>query len=53
MSLFRRGGMLWYDFQVRGVRVRESTGCTSKSAAARFEALRKVQFIQSETDLKR
>ena len=28
MSLFRRGGVWWYDFQVRGVRIRETSGLT-------------------------
>lgn len=46
MSLFKRGGVWWYDFQVRGVRVRETSGSTSKSEAAQAEALRKAELIQ-------
>jgi len=52
MSLFRRGGVWWYDFQIRGVRVRESSGFASKSDAARAEALRKAGLIQSSGNLK-
>ncbi len=51
MSLFKRGGVWWYDFQIRGVRVRETSGFTSKSEAARAEALRKAKLIQSNGDL--
>jgi integrase len=50
MSLDKRGGVWWYDFQIRGVRVRESTGLTSKSEAAKREALRKAGFIQGERE---
>ena len=52
MSLFRRGGVWWYDFQVRGVRVRETSGCTSKSEAARAEALRKAGLIHPNRNMK-
>ena len=52
MSLFKRGGVWWYDFQIRGVRVRETSGFTSKSEAARAEALRKAGLIQSNGNLK-
>jgi len=51
MSLFKRGRVWWYDFQVRGVRIRETSGFTSKSEAARVEALRKANLIQSNGDL--
>jgi integrase len=46
MSLFKRGEIWWYDFQVNGVRIRESTGLPSRSSAARAEALRKAELIQ-------
>ncbi|HZO98667.1 MAG TPA: site-specific integrase [Terriglobia bacterium] len=53
MSLYKRGGVWWYDFQVRGVRLRESTGLASKAAAAEAEALRKAQLIRSNRSLQR
>ena len=49
MSLYKRSGVWWYDFQIKGVRIRESTGLPSRSAAARAEALRKADLIQRQT----
>lgn len=49
MSLYKRGGVWWYDFQDQGIRIRESTGLTSRAAALRVEALRKAELIQSPT----
>lgn len=46
MSLYKRGGVWWYDFQLRGVRIRESTSLTSRAAAAKAEALRKAELLQ-------
>lgn len=46
MSLYKRGGVWWYDFQVRGIRIRESSGLISRSSAAKAEALRKAEVLQ-------
>lgn len=46
MSLYKRGGVWWYDFIVSGVRVRESTSHNSRAAGAQAEALRKAELIQ-------
>lgn len=46
MSLYKRGGVWCYDFQLRGVRIRESTGLTSRAAAAKAEALRRAELLQ-------
>lgn len=46
MSLFKRGETWWYDFQVNGVRIRESSGLTQKSAAAQAEAVRKADLAR-------
>jgi integrase len=46
MSLFKRGETWWYDFQLDGVRIRESTGLTQKSAAAQAEAMRKADLTR-------
>lgn len=48
MSLYKRGGVWWYDFRIRGGRIRESTGLPLRSAAAAAEALRKAEFIQRQ-----
>lgn len=50
MSLYKRGGVWWYDIHVRGVRIRETTGLTSRAAAARAEALRKADLIQGQRE---
>jgi integrase len=47
MSLYKRGGVWWYDFDVNGTRIRESTGLLSRSSAARAEALRKAELIRN------
>ncbi len=47
VSLYKRGGVWWYDFQIKGVRIRESTGLPARSSAARAEALRKAELIQN------
>jgi integrase len=47
MSLYKRGGVWWYDFEVNGARIRESTSLPSRSSAAREEALRKAELIQN------
>ncbi len=46
MSLYKRAGVWWYDFRVHGVRIRESTGLSSRSAAVQAEALRKAELIK-------
>ena len=49
MSLCKRGEIWWYDFQLNGVRIRESSGLTQKSAAAQAEAIRiQAQAINSQ-----
>ncbi len=47
MSLFKRGGVWWYDFRVQGTRVRETTGSRPKSAAAEAEALRRAEVARN------
>jgi integrase len=46
MSLFKRGRIWWYSFRASGVRIRESTGLTQKSAAAQAEAVRRAEVAQ-------
>jgi hypothetical protein len=47
MSLYRRGGVWWYDFQILGIRIRQSTGLKSRSAASQAEALHKAFLLQN------
>lgn len=44
MSLFRRGGVWWYEFYFAGQRIRESTKSTSKTVAREAERNRKREL---------
>jgi len=46
MSVYKRGGVYWYDFWFRGVRYRDSTGLVNKAAAAQAEAIRKAELAK-------
>ena len=37
MAVFKRGSIYWYEFQFRGVRIRESTHSPNKAVAERIE----------------
>jgi len=39
MSVYKRGGVYWYDFWFRGIRYRDSTGLTHKQAATEVGAI--------------
>ncbi len=41
MSVFKRGGVYWYDFRFQGGRFQESTGLRNKTAASHAEASEK------------
>jgi integrase len=46
MSVFKRGGIYWYEFVFKGQRVRESTRLTNKTAAINAEAAKRAELIQ-------
>jgi hypothetical protein len=46
MSVFKRGGVYWYEFYFNGQRYRESTGLNNKTAALRAEAIRKAELAE-------
>ncbi len=46
MSVFKRGEVYWYEFRFKGIRVRESTGMTNKTAAMRMEALKRAELLR-------
>jgi len=48
MALFKRGNVWWFEFQVDGHRIRESSRETNKLAAARAETARKDQLNKGE-----
>ena len=47
MSLFKRGGRWWYEFEFRGQRIRESTGSNSKTLAIKAERQRRRELEES------
>lgn len=46
VSVFKSGGIYYYEFCYRGQRYRESTRLTNKTTALRVEALRKADVLQ-------
>ena len=51
MSVYKRGGVYWYDFVFHGQRFRESTGLSNKTAALRVEAIRKAELAEGRVGL--
>jgi len=52
MSVFRRGGVYWYDFRFQGERFQESTGLKNKTAASRAEAIRKAELAEGRAGIR-
>ena len=46
MSVYKRGGVYWFDFWFEAQRYRESTKLTNKIAASNVEAIRKAELAQ-------
>ena len=44
MSVFKRGGVYWYEFQFNGARIRESTKTASKTIAKEAERVRRREL---------
>lgn len=53
MSVYKRGGVYWYDFWFRGVRYRDSTGLTNKVAANNVEAIRRAELAEGRAGIVR
>lgn len=47
MSVYKRGGVWWYEFSMRGQRIRESTGSDSKTLAIKAERQRRRELEES------
>lgn len=52
MSLFLRGTIWWYKFQFRGQTIRESTGSTSRSLAAKAERKRHTEMEEAGNNVR-
>jgi integrase len=51
MSVYKRGGVYWFDFWFQGQRLRESTGLPNKTAALRAEAIRKAELAEGRAGI--
>lgn len=51
MSIYRRGGVYWYDFWFQGQRFRNSTSLNNKTAALRAEAIRKAELAEGRAGI--
>jgi len=51
MSLFKRGGVWWYEFVFGGERIRETTRQSNKRTAEQMEAARRTQFAKAEVGI--
>ena len=53
MSVYKRGGVYWFDFWFRRVRYRDSTGLTNKVAAMNVEAIRRAELAEGRAGIVR
>ena len=51
MSVYKRGGVYWYDFWFQGQRYRQSTSINNKTAAQRAEAIRKAELAEGRAGI--
>lgn len=53
MSVYKRGGVYWYDFWFHGQRYQQSTGLNNKTAALRAEAIHKAELAEGRAGIVR
>jgi len=51
MSVYKRGGVYWYEFCFRGQRFRQSSGLNNKTAALRAEAICKADLAGAKAGI--
>lgn len=52
MSVYKRGGVYWFDFWFQGQRFRTSTGLNNKTSALRAEAIRKAELAEGRAGIR-
>lgn len=52
MSIYKRGGVYWYDFQFQGQRYQASTGLNNRTAASRAEAIRQAELAEGRAGIR-
>jgi len=53
MSVYKRGGVYWYEFWFQGQRYRDSTKLTNKTAAQNVEAIGRAELAQGRAGIVR
>ena len=53
MSVYKRGGVYWFEFVFREQRIRESTGLSNKKAAIDVEAIRRAELAEGRAGIVR
>lgn len=51
MSVFKRGGKWWYEFTVRGIRIRETSGTHLKGVCQEIERVRRDELLRTMNGL--
>src|SRR5690348_12433179 len=51
MSLYKRGGVWWYEFVFKGERIRASAHTSNKRVAEQVEAGRRTQLAKGEVGI--
>ena len=52
MSVYKRGGVYWYDFWFRAERFQATTGLSNRTAASRAEAIRKAELAEGRAGIR-
>jgi integrase len=52
MSIYKRGGVYWYDFWFQGERFRQTTGLSNRTAALRAEAIRQAELAEGRAGIR-
>lgn len=51
MSLYKRGGVYWCEFQFNGERIQESSHASNRDAARQIEAAHRVRLVKGEAGI--
>src|ERR1022692_1211909 len=53
LSIYKRGGVYWFEFRFQGRRYRDTTGLTNKTAATSAEAIRRAELAEGRAGIRR
>jgi hypothetical protein len=46
VTIYKRGGVYWYEFMFAGRRIRESSGATNQQTARSAESKRRLDLVE-------